>query len=223
MTAAAGKSVSQLEDALAYLPRKPLVGYRRGQVIYDDQNSSNGLSLVMEGRVKVTRTPREGSQFVTGIFYTDEFFGAGSLLGEHKTAGEQAMALETTTLMSWPRVEIQGHIERQPRLGVALIQMLARRRMDFEERLHSLAFDQTTVRLADSLLRLARHGTRESDGAVSIPPLTHQLLSEYVGTTREIVTTQMNQWRRQGFVRYSRKAMEIYPEALNELLRISKA
>jgi CRP/FNR family transcriptional regulator, cyclic AMP receptor protein len=125
----------------------------------------------------------------------------------------------TTTIVSWPRVEIAAQIGRQPRLGVALIQMLARRCMDFEERLHSLAVGKAPVRLADSLLRFARHGTRETDGAVSLPPLTHQLMSEYIGTTREIVTTQMNQWRRQGFVRYSRKAMEIYPEALNEHLR----
>ncbi len=29
-------------------------------------------------------------------------------------------------------------------------------------------------------------------------PLTHELLSQYVGTSREIVTHYMNQFRRQG-------------------------
>jgi CRP/FNR family cyclic AMP-dependent transcriptional regulator len=218
MIAAAKQTSRQLEDALAYLPRKGEVGYRRGQVIYDEQNPSNGLSLVVEGRVKVTTATEDGSQIVAGLFCADEFFGAFLLLGQH-TSREQAVALEITTLMSWPRTEIEAQIERQPNLGVALMQMLAMRCLDLEERLQSLALDTTLERLAVSLLRFARLGTRERDGAVSIPPLTHQLLSGYLGTSREIVTGYMNQLRRQGFVRYSRKAIEIYPEALTEYLR----
>jgi CRP/FNR family cyclic AMP-dependent transcriptional regulator len=194
--------------------------YRPRQVIYDEQNASDGLSLVIGGRVKVTTTTEGGAEIVSGIFQPDEFFGAGCLLGEHMTTRERATALESTTLMSWPSVEIEGHIKRKPKLGVALMQMLARLCLDMEERLQTLALAKTQQRLADSLLRLARLGTRESDGAVSIPPLTHQLLSEYVGTSREIVTTHMGQWRRQGLVRYSRKAIHIYSEALTEHLRI---
>jgi hypothetical protein len=38
-------------------------------------------------------------------------------------------------------------------------------------------------------------------------PFTHELLSQYVGTSREIVTHYMNQFRRQGYLRYSRKRL----------------
>ena len=75
----------------------------------------------------------------------------------------------------------------------------------------------------DHIGTIARSGTREADGAVRIPPLTHQVLSGYVGTSREVITAEMNQLRRQGFVRYSRKAIQVYPEALTEHLRISQA
>ncbi|PWT99683.1 MAG: hypothetical protein C5B51_26755, partial [Terriglobia bacterium] len=50
------------------------------------------------------------------------------------------------------------------------------------------------------------------------PPLTHQLLSEYVGTSREIVTFQMNYLRQKGLLRYSRKGIQVYVEALREYL-----
>jgi CRP-like cAMP-binding protein len=30
------------------------------------------------------------------------------------------------------------------------------------------------------------------DGAMQMPPLTHQMIAEYVGTSREIVTSEMN-------------------------------
>jgi CRP-like cAMP-binding protein len=122
--------------------------------------------------------------------------------------------------MLWTTAEIEEQIERQPKLGMALIQMLVQRCMDFEERLQSMALDKTPQRVALSMLGFAaRLGTEGPDGAVKIPPFTHQLLSEYIGTSREIVTFQMNHLRHQGFLRYSRKGIEVFTQALAEHLR----
>jgi CRP/FNR family cyclic AMP-dependent transcriptional regulator len=49
----------------------------------------------------------------------------------------------------------------------------------------------------------------------------HQLLSEYVGTSREIVTYYLNQFRRQGFLKYSRKGIVLHGDGLERLLRRS--
>jgi CRP-like cAMP-binding protein len=54
---------------------------------------------------------------------------------------------------------------------------------------------------------------------VRIPPLTHQVISEYVGTSREIVTFQMNHLRQQGFLRYSRRGIDVYAAALRDRLQ----
>jgi CRP-like cAMP-binding protein len=45
-------------------------------------------------------------------------------------------------------------------------------------------------------------------------PFTHELLSQYVGTSREVVTHFMNQFRRQGCLSYSRKGIFLRPDAL---------
>ena len=218
MQAVAKRLPRQLEDALAYLPRKGVIEYRRGQLIYDEQHPSPGLSLVMQGRVKVAMAIDDGSQTVTGIYGADEFFGESSLLGASHHE-EYAKALDTTTAMTWTAGEIEEQIERQPRLGMALMQMMVERCLNLEERLHSLALDKTPQRVALALCRLAeRAGARGDDGASHMPPLTHQLLSEYVGTSREIVTFQMNLLRQQGYLRYSRKGIEVFTEALQEHL-----
>jgi len=44
------------------------------------------------------------------------------------------------------------------------------------------------------------------------------LLGQYVGTSREIVTHYMNMFRRQGYVRYSRKGIVLFRDAFNEWL-----
>jgi hypothetical protein len=55
---------------------------------------------------------------------------------------------------------------------------------------------------------------RDQDGTVSMPPFTHELLAQYVGTSREIVTHYMSQFRREGLLRYSRAAIAIHRAAL---------
>src|SRR5947209_15092778 len=110
----------ELEDALVYLPRKGVVEYRRGQVIYDDQHPPAGLYLVVQGRVKVSITMEDGSQTVTGVFCGDDFFGECALLGKSERQ-ERATALETTSMMTWTTEEIEEQIERNPKLGMDMI------------------------------------------------------------------------------------------------------
>jgi CRP-like cAMP-binding protein len=216
-TAARKNKARDGEDALAYLPRKDIVGYLRHQVVYDEQHPCSELSLVIEGRVKVTRTMK-GTETVVGIFGAEQFFGEQALLGRQPYC-ERATAMEETTLMSWSAAEIEAQIDRQPKLAVALMQILVGRCLDLEERLQSLAFHKIPERVARCLIRFARLGTAQGDGAVCIPPLTHQVFSQYLGTSRGMVTSSMNELRHLGFLRYSRKAIEIYPKALAQHLR----
>jgi CRP/FNR family transcriptional regulator len=211
-----GNGVRDLEDALAYLPHKASVEYRRNQTIYDPQHPPAELYLIVSGRVKVVRTMEDGFRTVIGLFGPDEFFGQVALLGEHSTHHEQATTMERTLITSWSVAEIEAQIERRPWLGVALIQNMAGCCLDLQDRIQTLALDKTPERVVWGLMRLAKSGRREADGAIRIPPLTHQVLSEYLGTSREIVTSQMNELRRQGFVRYSRKAIDLFSEALAE-------
>jgi len=209
----------EMEDALMYLPRKGVNDYRKGQTIFDEHQPSKGLHLVVAGRVKVTVPLDDGTQTVVDIFTTDDFFGESALLGSAHYS-ERALALDNVTLMSWTSPEIEEQVERQPRLGIALLQMLVKRGLDYQARLQSFALDKTPERVIRALLRFAeRLGTRTEDGSINIPPLTHQVISEYVGTSREIITFQMNQLRQKGFLRYSRKGIQVYSDALKEHLQ----
>jgi len=211
-------SFREMEDALMYLPRKGVTECRKGQLVFDEHQPSKGLHLIVQGRVKVTIPLDNGAQTVVDIFTTDDFFGESSLLGAPRIS-ERAQALDNVTLMSWTTAEIEDQVERQPRLGVALLQLLVKRGLFYEERLQSFALDKTPQRVVRSLLSFAdRLGIRGEDGSTHVPPLTHQVISEYVGTSREIVTFQMNYLRQKGYLQYSRKGIQVYTDALREHL-----
>ena len=208
-----------LEDPLAHLPCSSIVEYKKGQMIYNQDQPSTSIFLIIEGRIKVSRLADDGHQVVVDIYQPDEFFGESALLNlPHRC--EQATALENTRLMAWTATEIEDIVTKRPRLAVALLQILVQRTIDFTHRIQSFSVDNIARRLARSLIRFSeRLGTAEEDGSVRMTPFTHELLSQYVGTSREIVTHYMNQFRRQGYLKYSRKGIVIYRDAFREWLR----
>jgi CRP-like cAMP-binding protein len=208
-----------LEDPLAHLPCSSIVEYRKGQIIYNQDQPSTSIFLVIDGKVKVSRLADDGHQVVVDIYQSDEFFGESAFLSlQHRS--EQATALESTKLMTWTANEIEEIVMKKPRLAVALLQILVQRTIDFTHRIESFSVDNIARRLARTLIRFSeRLGSNEDDGSTRMAPFTHELLSQYVGTSREIVTHYMNQFRRQGYLRYSRKGIVIYRDAFKDWLR----
>src|ERR1700748_2397651 len=89
-----------LEDPLAHLPCSSIVEYRKGQIIYNQDQPSTSIFLVIDGKVKVSRLADDGHQVVVAIYQSDEFFGEAAFLNP-PTRSEQATALENTKLMTW--------------------------------------------------------------------------------------------------------------------------
>jgi CRP/FNR family transcriptional regulator, cyclic AMP receptor protein len=209
----------QLEDPLAHLPCSSIMEFRKGQVIYNQDQPSTSIFLVIDGKVKVSRLADDGHQVVVDIYQKDEFFGESAFLSSARR-DEQALALEGVKVMAWTTAEIEDLVTRRPRLAIALLQILVGRSVEFGHRIESFSVDNIARRLARTLIRFSeRLGQKSEDGAVQMMPFTHELLSQYVGTSREIVTHYMNQFRRQGYLRYSRKGILLYREALKDWLR----
>ncbi len=207
------------EDALAYLPCSRIAAYHKGDIIYGQQQPSGALYLVIDGRVKVSMVAENGRQVMIDIYQPDEFFGEDAFLGLPQRY-EQAAALEETKVMTWPVVDLEAHILKQPRLGIALMQIATQRVIDSVYRIQSFSADSIAQRLARSLLRFAeRLGEPEEDGVVCMLPFTHEALGQYVGTSREIVTHWMARLQRDGCITYSRRGIMLHRQKLTQWMR----
>jgi CRP/FNR family transcriptional regulator len=194
------------------------VEYRKGDLIYGRNQPSASIYLVIEGTVKVSRLTDDGQEVVVDIYRADEFFGEAAFLRLGHTS-EEARAFEKTRLMAWLASDIESLATRQPRLAVALVQVLVQRNLGLTQRIVSFSVDDISKRVARTLLRLSeRLGFRGNDGVIRMPPLTHELLSQYVGTSREVITLHMNRFRKLGYLRYSRRGMVVHRDALQEWL-----
>jgi CRP/FNR family transcriptional regulator, cyclic AMP receptor protein len=214
-----GKAGFQFEDPLTYLPHRPVQEFGKDRVLYSPQQPSRHLYVTILGRVKLTSTAEDGCQIVARIVPTEGLFGESCLVGSRPGA-ETATALDNVSVMAWSAEEIEAHIAREPRLGIALSQVLVRQCLELQERIESMAAFKTPERVMLALVQLAETlGVPLPDGYTRIAALTHQAIADYVGTSREIVTFQMNRLRRMAMLRYSRRHIDVHTPSVSDALR----
>src|SRR5437016_7331356 len=205
-----------LTDVLSFLPVSTIIERRKGPILYGPDPPSTNIYLVLGGKIKLSQISENGSEVLLEIVRPDEVFGQSGFLSIPRCS-EQAVALESARVMSWPISSMEDLVAKRPRLSVALLQVFAQRTVDFAQRIESFSIDNVERRLARSLLRFAdRLGTPVGDGSVRMIPFTHELLSRHVGTSREIITHYMNQFRKRGLLRYSRQEIILFRDALAE-------
>jgi CRP-like cAMP-binding protein len=209
----------EIEDPLSYLPHRPIIEARRDAVIYEDSDPASGLYLLLRGRIALIRRTLTGTEVVLDVLGQDQLFGLGGLIYLDRHA-EKAIALEPCSVMFWATGDVLQQIEREPRLGLALMQATVARMNDDLSRIAALSGQTTPERLAHTLLLFAtRFGKTAYDGSTELPHLTHKLLSDCIGTSREVVTAQMNRLRRNGYLTYSRRNTRLNIELVKEALR----
>jgi len=104
-----------------------------------------------------------------------------------------------------------------PAAGVQLAAALAAQLRDCQASLRPFANPRHVDRIRQKLIQLADSYGKDGSGGVWLSlPLTHEVLAEMVGSTRESVTRAMTQLTREGFVRHERGAyrLTLPPERL---------
>jgi len=207
-------------DALNYLPSTRILEFPRRSVVYEPTRPAARLYLLLSGRVKIYSTASTGVQMLLRVATAEEFFGECALVPMESGLRESAVVIDSAQMMSWTPEEVEERIEREPRLAMALCEYFGRNNSSVRDRITTISSCKTGPRVMTALVQLSRSiGAPTPQGALRITGLTHQAIAEYVGTSREIVTSEMNRLRRLGYVSYSRLHTDIYAAALAEWMR----
>jgi CRP/FNR family transcriptional regulator, cyclic AMP receptor protein len=207
-------------DALNYLPSTRILEYPRRCAIYEPARPATRLYLLLGGRVKVFCTAENGAQTLLRVAAAEEFLGESSLIPQDGTLRESAVVVDSAQAMSWSCEEVQERVEREPKLALALAQYFGYHNGVLRERITTIANYKTGPRVVLALIHLSQSvGNQTPSGALRLTGLTHQAIADYVGTSREIVTSEMNRLRRLGYISYSRLYTDVFAGALQEWMR----
>ena len=170
---------------LASLTRKRK--YRRGEVLYHQDDPGDALQVLQSGHVKIVGGVESGGEALLTVLGPGECFGELALIdGGPRSARVEALDAVETVSMS--RTVFFQFLRENPQTIEPLLAALARMIRRLTETVTDLTLLDLEGRLAKKLLQLADdYGTPADPGVEISLDLTQEELSEMVGATRASV------------------------------------
>jgi CRP/FNR family cyclic AMP-dependent transcriptional regulator len=183
--------------------------YNKGDYVFLPEDSSDKIYFITEGRVKIGTYGKSGKEITKAILGNGEVFGELSLIGETRRR-DFAYAMEDTQTCILAVHEIKSLMRDHNALSVFLMKMMGSRVLEMEQRLESLVFKDSRTRIIEFLQELAeKRGQRIGYEMLVRKFMTHQEIANLTATSRQTVTTVLNELRNKNILTFNRRRLLI--------------
>lgn len=183
---------------------------KKNQVIYFPEEPSSVVFFLKAGRVKIGSYSDDGKEIIKAIIHPGEIFGELGVVGETERQ-DFAIAMDNATRMCAMNVsDIQQMMTSNPHLAMAVTRTIGEKLMTVERKLTSLVFADAPARIIGFIKDMAlKHGTPVGDEILLKHNLTHQDIAQLTASSRQTVTTVLNQLRAEDKIYFERNRMLI--------------
>ena len=184
--------------------------YQKGDTVYTVGESSNYSYVVKQGRVKIGAYAEDGKEIVKTILSSGEVFGELALAGESQRT-EFAVALDADTVICPMTIDdMRARMQDNQEFSVSIFKMVGNRMRKLERRIELLVSKDARTRVVEFLRDLAEERGRKVGFEIMIPShLKHQDIASLTGTSRQTVTTILNELKEQNIINFDRRKILI--------------
>jgi len=170
--------------------------YRKDEDIFSEGEVGDALYILVSGVVKVFRTSSDGRIKTLALLQKGDFLGEMAIL-EKEIRSANVRAVEDAEILVINKRDFEASLTSNPQIAFKIMETICARLRDADKQIESLTFQNVSGRLVIALLDLAeKHGVQTEKGIKIDMELTHQELSEMVGTAREVVSRILNDFRK---------------------------
>lgn len=184
--------------------------FASGQLFYSPDDENGAVYVLRSGRVRLYSITEDGKRLTVALLDPGAVFGENALLGR-ATAGLHAEADEDVVADVLPAERMRELVQRVPRIGLNLLQLVGDQLHRSHELAHQVAFwtvDRRIVRLLIELDERYGHPTL-SGGRLINRVFTHTDLAEMVNARRETVGEFLKQLRNDGIIETRKRRIVI--------------
>lgn len=187
----------------------PHRAFKKGEYIYLPEEHSNRIYFLTEGRVKIGTYGEGGKEITKSILSPGEVFGELSLIGE-KVRRDFAYAMEATEVCVLSTDDMKTLMREHNALGLFIMKIMGSRMLTMERRLESLVFKDSRTRIIEFLYELGvSKGQRVGYEMLVRKFMTHQEIANLTATSRQTVTTVLNELRNKNLLTFNRRRLLI--------------
>jgi CRP/FNR family cyclic AMP-dependent transcriptional regulator len=185
-------------------------GYGKDDYIYFPEQASRNIYMISQGRVKIGSYTSEGKEIVKAILTRGEMFGELALTGED-VREDFAQAMDNGTQVCPMTVEdMQALMADNKTLSLKILKIIGFRLRKTERKIESLVFKDARTRIVEFLREMALEKGQKVGFEMMIKNhLTHKDIASLTGTSRQTVTTVMNELREDNVINFDRRRILI--------------
>ena len=177
----------------------------KNEYIYFPEDPSSSIYFLKKGRVKIGTYSENGKEIIKAILGPGEIFGELSLVGEGKRK-DFAMTLDNdVTLCAMGMRDMEEMMEKNSMLGMKVTKLIGFRLQKIERRLESLIFKDARSRIIDFITDLGHEKGKAIGKEILVKHnLTHMDIANLTATSRQTVTTILNELKDQNLIHLER-------------------
>jgi CRP-like cAMP-binding protein len=195
------------EELLRIADCKSSYTIKKGEPIFTEGESVNGIFCIKDGVCKLTKLSANGNDQIVKLITKGELLGQRSMISE-EPVNLSAVALEDMEVCFIPKSEVMGFFNENNKFSMDVMKTICGDLREADD--HVVAMAQKTVkqRLAETLLYLADTFGTNDDKSLKIK-LSREELAGMVGTATESCIRLLSEFGKLGVIELSGKRITI--------------
>ena len=182
---------------------------KKGDYIYMPDEESDKFFFLQSGRVMTGSYSDEGKMMIKTMILSGTFFGELGIIGQ-KTRNDFALTKDECRVLVFPIGKLRDILSEHSDFYLHLMSSLGYRLMKTEKRLENMVFKNSRSRIVEFLYGLGKDfGQQVGYETLVRDFFTHQEIADLTGTSRQTVTTTLNDLRNHNIISFNRKRLLI--------------
>lgn len=199
------------EDELTLL--ETMVKFRnvpRFHNIYTPGDHSNVVYFLVKGSIKICIHSTDGKEIIKSVMHPTAMFGELSLVGEQSRQDFCYSMNEEVGLFELQISDFKKLMARNAQLSITILSLLGTRLRNAERRLEALIFKDARTRIIDFLKdSVSKRGKRIGYEVLLKHSMTQQDIANITGTSRQTVTSVLNDLKKSDLIHFNRRSILI--------------
>ncbi len=184
--------------------------YRKNDFIYFPDDQARHIYMIAEGRVRIGAYLDSGKEVVKAILSRGEIFGELALAGEEKRNDFAQAMDDDTSICPISIEEMKDLMADNKELSFKIYKLIGIRIRKLERKIESLVFKDARTRIIEFLRDAAAWKGKKVGFETMIPTrLTHKDIANLTGTSRQTVTTVLNELKDKNLIYFDRRKILI--------------
>jgi len=178
--------------------------------IYLPDEPSNNIFFLVKGTIKIGTHSSDGREVIKAILHPTAMFGELGLVGEERRQDFARAMNEEVKLCVLKVSDFKMLMQNNHKLCLKVITLIGSRLRRAEHRLESLIFKDARTRIIEFLKDSAsKRGRRVGYEMLLKHSLTQQDIANLTGTSRQTVTSVLNELRKSDLIYFNRRSILI--------------